>query len=110
MAWDPELNSLFPHTVTLTEPGTLNSYGRKAAGATSHSVSAHVEYKTRLVRKIDGTETMSSVSVYLSGADGVLNVTPEWAITLPDTTSRPIASIDRYADEDGDMVEVLHLQ
>lgn len=110
MAWDPEANSLFPHEVTLTAPGALNDWGRKVAGASPTTVNALVEYKMRQVRNVKGDLAASSITVYLSGANGLTGVATDWSITLPDGTSRPILSVARYPDEDGDMVEVLNLQ
>ncbi len=113
MAWDSEANDLFPHTVTLTAPGAVNGYGRKAVGGTPVTCSALVEYKMRMVRSGKGEETSSSIAVYLSGEDGVLNITTEWSLQLPGETeaqSRPILSVARYADEGGDLLEVAYLQ
>jgi hypothetical protein len=109
MAWDAEMEDLLPHTVTLTAPGNRNAYGRLIPGASPSTRAALVEYKMRLVRTLDGTETSSSITVYLSGSGGVSGITPEWTLTLPDSTSRPILSVDRYADDDGDLYEVVHL-
>lgn len=110
MTWDPEADILFPHTVTLTAPGAVNSYGRKTAGTGPIERAALVEHKVRAIRKIDGTETASGVTVYLSGSGGVTGVTTDWTVVLPDDTSRPIVSVDRFADETGDLLEVIHLQ
>lgn len=110
MAWDPEANDLFPQQVTLTAPGALNDWGRKAAGASPTTVNALVEYKMRQVRNIKGDLAASSITVYLSGEDGLTNVATDWTITLPDGTSRPIMAVDRYPDEDGTMLEVVRLQ
>lgn len=110
MAWDPEANELFPHTVTLTAPGAVNQYGRHVDGASPDTVAAHVEYTMRQVRNIQGELTASSITVNISGVEGIKGVTPEWKVTLPDGTSRPIVSVSRHADENGDLWEVVHLQ
>lgn len=109
MAWDSEADELFPHTVTLAAPTGLNAAGRHGWG-TATSRRALVEHKVREIRKVDGSSTSSSIAVYLNGSAGVTGVTPEWKLTLPDGTSRPILSVSRYADETGDLVEVVYLQ
>lgn len=110
MSWDANVNDLFPHTVTLGAPGALNNYGRKAAPSTTSTRSALVEYKVRAVRKIDGAEVTSTIAVYLSGSGGTSGITTEWTLTLPDGTSRPILAVNRFADERGDLFEVVYLQ
>lgn len=110
MAWDVEANSLFPHTVTINPPGALNNYGRQADGSSPDTVPAYVEYKMRQVRNVKGELSASSITVYLSGEEGVKSITPEWKVILPDGSSRPIVSVSRYADEGGDMFEVVYLQ
>lgn len=113
MAWDPQANSLFPHTVTLTAPGALNQWGRKAPGAGPVEVKALVEYKMRQVRTVKGDLSASSIAVYLSGQGGVRDITPEWSLQLPGQAlaeARPIVSVARYADEQGDLLEVVFLQ
>jgi hypothetical protein len=109
MSWDSEADELYPHTVTLAPPGTMGGYGRATVG-TAVSRSALVEHKLREVRTKDGAVTTSTIAVYLNGSAGVLSVTPEWKLTLPDATSRPILSVARYADEDGDLHEIVYLQ
>lgn len=111
MTWDPSADELYPHYVTLVAPGAMNAYGRNAEGSPTLERSAHVEFKMRMVRDVAGEKTMSSVTVYINGQNGTCpNLTTEWKVTLPDGTSRPILSVDRYADEDGDLHEVIHLQ
>jgi hypothetical protein len=110
MPWDVEANDLFPHTVTITPPGAKNAYGREVAGVGGATRRALVEYTMRMVRDMKGDETLSSITVYLSGAGGVSGITPDWTLVLPDTSSRPILSVSRYPDETGDLIEVVHLQ
>lgn len=110
MTWDAEANELFPQTVTLTAPGTMNNYGRQAAGSSPSTRRALVEYKMRRTRNVQGQEAMSSVAVYLSGSGGVSGITPEWTILLPDDSTRPILSVNRFPDETGNILEVVYLQ
>ena len=111
MSWDAEAGSLFPHTITIEAPGALNNYGRTTdAVGSGTSKAAYVEYKMRQVRNGQGEQTMSSIAVYISGSGGTSGITPLWTLTLPDGTTRPILSVNRFADEDGDLIEVAYLQ
>ncbi len=110
MSWDAEADELFPQSVTIAAPGSLNAYGRHAAGSSPAARACLIEYKMRQVRNVAGEESMSSIAVYLSGSGGVTNITPEWTLTLPDGTSRPILSVSRFPDETGDLIEVAYLQ
>ena len=65
----PALLSLFPHTVTVTAPGTTNGIGEVTPGA-SFPVRAQVSGKTQKV-KIEGKVIKSTVQMIVAGVYGL---------------------------------------
>lgn len=109
MAFVDEFIDMLPHTVQVAAAAdALTVEGQKTWGA-DVGYAALVEQKARMVRDSQGTQVMSSTSVYLAtGAD----VKTDSRVTLPTgfTPRQPkIVSVERPSDENGDVHVVLRL-
>lgn len=106
--WEDDADELFPNRVTLSAPGTMNSYGRRSDGADTTDVACLIEHKMRQVRNVQGELTSSSTAIYFR-CDTIRDLTPDWQIVSPIDVARPIVSVARYSDEDGEFIEVAYL-
>ena len=89
--WADMLNQ----TVTYKALSSRDSYGAPTYGAAT-SYDARVVYKSKFLRKSDGADVMATGAVWLQGAPAV---SPEGLLTLPDGTTPPILSVERFPDE-----------
>ena len=97
MSIDAEFLELMPHTVSIANLSSRNSYGVPTFG-TATSYRARVVKKAEIVRDTAGAEVVSTTQVWLYGTSGV---TPESRITLPDSSTPSILMVETYPDETG---------
>jgi hypothetical protein len=97
MAWDTDLETLFPHWVTVEPYAAQDAYGEATYGDPA-PYRARVEQTTRRVLTRDGQERVSGTVTYLV-ADRPID--PRSKLTLPDGTTPVILSVESAVDEDG---------
>jgi len=90
---------LMPHLVDHAEYAGRADYGAVSYGSPV-SYTARVTYKNQRVRIADGSEVVARGTVWIAGTP---SIDPEDQITLPDDSTPPILSVEKYADEDGDL-------
>lgn len=89
---------MFPDTVTYAEFVDRTDYGKPNYG-TPVSYSARIVRRPRFVRKADGSEVVSSVTVWLAA---FVDAGAQDQITLPDGTTPEVLTVEKYTDESGD--------
>lgn len=99
MSLDPELRATFQQTVSLLVQAGKDKYGAPTFEAPIE-VAARVERKNRLVRSMEGSEVVSSATVYFADA---ISVKHHDRVLLPDGSRGDIISIEEVPDERGDL-------
>lgn len=94
----PDLVDLLPHTVSHAALTGRDDFGAPTYGAATE-YAARVVYEPKLVRSAPGDVVVAAGYVWLNGAPAV---DPADRITLPDATTPPIVSVERFPDEGGD--------
>jgi hypothetical protein len=74
-----------------------DEYGQGVYAA-AQSLQCRVVGKNRLTRSVDGTEAVSTTTIYVLGDYGIQTVD---RITLPDGTKPTIINVRTYPDENG---------
>lgn len=91
-------NDLFPHTIVYESPtSTRDDYGAPTYNA-GVNIQGRVAYRNSLVRTSAGKEVVARGHVWLSTTTVI---DEEGRLTLPDTTTPPIISVERISDQDG---------
>lgn len=88
---------MMPQSVQHAEFATRDAYGKPQYGS-SVEYSARVVFLNKLVRGPDGAETVARGHVWLLGSP---TVSTEDQLTLPDSTTPPILSVEQFPDEAG---------
>ena len=91
-------SDLFTQTITHAEFAGRGEYGAPAYGS-AVSYDARIVDKQKLVKKSDGSEALSTSSVWIQGNP---TITTEDEITLPDGRTPPILLVEHFPDDDGD--------
>lgn len=106
MAFDPAFLELMTQQVKLSEPTSVDVYGRRTMGDPSAPVPCHIVERQGVVRDQDGNEVGESGRVYLAG---VYDVAPnETVLTLPSGETPVIVAVSTHYDEDGPHHTVVH--
>jgi len=84
-------------TITIAPYSSMNDYGEATYG-TAVSVACRLVQENKMVRDRGGRETVSTVNITI---DGSIDVDVRDLITLPDTTTPPILSIEDIPGPDG---------
>lgn len=88
---------MMPDTITHEPLTGRDDYGKPTHGA-SVEYPARVVYKAKWLEAKDGSQVLAKAIVWIGG---IPTISPEDKIVLPDSTTPPILSIERYPDEDG---------
>ena len=105
---DRELLELMIDTITVERQTGFDEYGQRSYGAPFVLEHCRIEGRTRRVMAQNGTEKVSSVTVYLSETPGL---TPLDRVTLPAPwvpTQPEILSVERQSDENGPYYEAIN--
>jgi len=86
---------LMNQTVSHAESASTSEYGKPAFGS-SADYSARVVYKSKLIRKADGSEVLSKGVIWFQSN---VDISVEDEVTLPDGTTPPLLIVERYSDE-----------
>lgn len=101
-----DLDGLLRQSIALETFHSDDQYG-DCSYNTSVSYPARVERRIRMVRTFQGTEAVSTNSVFLDGAvSALLNAHGLDRITLPDGTTPKILAIEDGVDGDGNTIYV----
>lgn len=84
-------------TITLEPQTAIDGYSKPTYGQAVEK-RARVEYRTRLVRTVEGVEAVSTATTILFD---VLAVDPTSRITLPDGSQPKILAVNNYKDTSG---------
>lgn len=90
-------SDMFTDTITLAELTSRDSYGKPNYGSAA-SFDARVTFKDELTRDSKGREVLSKGHVWIEGTP---TITPEYELTLSDSTVPPILTTETYQDENG---------
>lgn len=88
---------MMPHTITLEEFAQRDAYGKPSYGS-AVNYSARVSYKSKFIRRADGSEVLAQGEVWILGTP---TVTVEDRITLPDGNTPVILMTELLSDELG---------
>lgn len=99
-----DFTHMMPHTVTHSPVLSRDAYGKITYGSAT-SYTARVVYKNKQVRSSTGELVMAEGIVWLAG---VVSVSGDDKITLPDGSTPQIISVERYADDGGDRFTKLY--
>ena len=91
-------SDMFPDTITVKQLSSRDEYGKPTYGSGT-DYSGRVVYKNSMVRSREGEEVLAKGHVWLKGTP---TIDPEDQLLLPDSTTPPILSTEKYPDEDGD--------
>jgi len=99
MSWSTEFESMMPHTVTVAALSGLSTdgYGTETY-TTGTSYKARVVGKQHLVRSFAGVEETASTRVTIASTS---TFAPSVQITLPDSSTPELLSLQAVPDEDG---------
>ncbi len=90
---------LMPDTVTVAPRGTTRSlYGVSGAAGTAVSYRARVVMSPGLIRTIEGVAQRVSATAWVSST---ASIPVDGVYTLPDGSTPPILSVQRYGDQVG---------
>lgn len=90
MAIDPQLLAFMPHTVTIQNYSTRNSYGEDSHSATTRTAKAYVEPNFSLSTQNTTREQSQPKQIYVADT----NITLQSKITLPDGTVPEISAVE----------------
>lgn len=90
MAIDPQLTGFMPHTVTIQNYASRNSYGEDTHSATTRTAKAYVEPTFTLDTQRDTREQSQPKRIYVADT----NITLQSKITLPDGTIPEIVTVE----------------
>lgn len=93
-----DFTHMMPHTVTHAPVSSRDAYGKITYG-TSTPYTARVVYRNKQVRSATGELVMAAGMVWFAG---VVSISGDDKITLPDGTTPQIISVEKYADDGGD--------
>ncbi|MGA9772359.1 MAG: hypothetical protein WBV94_25220 [Blastocatellia bacterium] len=105
MSIDRELLKMMPHTVTIEPFANQDEYSKASYGAPA-TFRCYVDFRPKMIRKIEGQEIVSSAQVYVGGVSGA---TVKARITLPDGSQPVILMVNKLSDEGGDYAEVIYV-
>ena len=105
MSIDRELLKMMPHTVTIEPFASKDAFSTPSYGAPA-SFKCYVDFKPKMIRKIEGEEVISSAQVYVGGVSGA---TVKSRITLPGGSQPVILMVNKLSDEKGDYAEVIYV-
>ena len=100
MVFMDDFADMFTQTVSHAGVSSRDTFGSPTYGSAT-SYSARVVYKNRRVRDFAGAEVVSTAQAWIKGAP---SISPIDRVTLPDGSTPVIASVEKYPDEDGDLV------
>lgn len=95
-----------PDSIILAEYAGSNADGEPEFSS-EVAVDGRVDYRTRIVRNINGETIVSTATITLSESPG-FTVKPNSFLRLPDGSEPVIISVDRAHDEDGTYVERIY--
>jgi hypothetical protein len=90
MAIDPQLLSFMPHTVTIQNYSSRNSYGEDGHSATTRTAKAYVEPTFTLSTQNTTREQSQPKRAYIADT----NITLQSKITLPDGSIPEISTVE----------------
>lgn len=99
MAIDPQLLSFMPHTVTLQNFSSFNSYGEENHSATTRTARAYVEPNQVLGTQLTTREQSQPKRIYVADT----NIDLRTKITLPDGSVPDVVAVEKH-------IEVLGLE
>lgn len=105
---DPSLIELMPDTITIERQIGFDEFGQRSYGSPFDLNHCRIEGKVRRVMASNGTERVSTITVYLSETPGL---TPLDRITLPSPwvpTQPEIISTERQSDQLGGYYEAIY--
>lgn len=92
MAIDPQLLSFMPHTVTIQNYSSRNSYGEDTHSGTTRTARAYVEAGFTLDTQNTTREQSQPKQIYVADT----NINLQSKITLPDGTVPEIVRVEVY--------------
>ena len=98
MAWDPALEELMPHTITVKAFVSVNQYGEETYSTAASTFDALVEEHPQFIRNSYG-ETVLASQISYTHSTSRIPITS--LITLPDGSEPALIRSDVYSDEDG---------
>ena len=105
MAFIDEFKDLLKETVTISPWVSQDAYGAVTYGMPV-SYKARIGHSNKIFRGAEGQEIVAQAKVWL-GATNVVSTKDR--ITMPDGTTPPIISTERFFDESGPSHTVLYL-
>jgi len=92
-----EWADMMPNTITVQAKSGVDAYN-KPTYATGTSYSARVVYKNKITVDAIGREVTARGVIYVAATGAI---SPEDKITLPDSSTPQIISVERFPDENG---------
>ena len=103
---DSKFYEMMPDTITFNAGSAIDKYGKRTYGGTVTSARGRVVYETRLMKDSEGQDIVSTGRVLLYGAYPSLTLADK--ITLPNSTTPVIVSLETKKDTGGNHHTVIH--
>lgn len=105
MAIDSLLTDLMIESISVAAVASKDAYGKRTWGSPSTISNCRVQTGDHKILDSLGQEKVANGRIYVPGAP---TLTLNDKITLPDGSSPPILSIERFGDENGSHHSVIH--
>lgn len=100
MSFSTQFLTMMDSTIKISTRSGHDQYGAATFGATTYSHRARIVEERGYVRGA-GDETIEFKSVLWARSTGSTRIVATDRVTLPDGTTPPIVSVERYPDESG---------
>ena len=110
MSLDAAFLEYMTQEITVAKFASENAHGDRSFSTSTTTHKARIQFKQHLTVNSQGQEVVARGLAFLgASSSGVMpGLTPTDQVTLPDGTTPPILSVDRFADSDAQH-EAAHL-